>query len=383
MGRPKKFIYHNRDYTFKVKQGDIFKEHADVMVVPAYTKVDPKYGLEKIVYEKAGKDALIAQRKEYPNDGELRVGKLIETSALNLTNFKKLFHVVPPANRTQDTELLEKCYEECIELARIKHYQSLIIPLIGSKNMMFSVIDAYIAAKNSIERALFSIKGNKPTVTLVVTADAVYYINAYENGNDIFQNYELTGEPEEYAVRMSDMLKTIKNKDLSRTIYNYIKKEKEAFENRYENSAKNKYAAQLMSGIMQTWLDEQSKDGTTLDKSISNLERITNISKSTIKSILSPEEKGASYRTHDRNNKIKLAVAMKLKTEDRYKFIIADDKEPPYPYSEFEKHLELVLEELNNKGDYSTVKARLKEMGFDLDLCEKINKRNRSKDKDR
>ena len=64
MGRPKEFIYHNNDYTFKVKQGDIFKEHADVMVVPAYTKVDPKYGLEKIVYEKAGKDALIEQRKK-------------------------------------------------------------------------------------------------------------------------------------------------------------------------------------------------------------------------------------------------------------------------------------------------------------------------------
>lgn len=378
MGRPKEFIYHNNDYTFRVKQGDIFKEHADVMVVPAYTKVDPKYGLEKIVYEKAGKDALIAQRKKYPKDGELRVGELLETSALNLNNVKKLFHVVPPANRNQETELLEKCYEKCIELASNKHYQSLIVPLIGSKNMMFSVIDSYIAAKHSIERTLLSIKGKKPTVTLVVTEGALYYINAYENGNDIIQNYDLTGEPEEYAVRMQDMLKVIENKELSLKIYINIKKEKEANSKKYKNYAKNKYAAMLMSGIMRTWLDKQSKDGTTRNKSISDLETITNISKSAIKSILSPEEKNNSYITHDRKYKIRLAVAMKLKTEDRYKFIMVDDNEALYPYSEFEKHLELVLAELNGSGKYGVVKEMLKQKGFELDLCEKINNRKKT-----
>ena len=339
MGRPRKYIYHNKDYTFRVKQGDIFKETADVMVVPAFTKVDPKFGLEKIVYEKAGKEALIKERKRYQNGGELKICGLLETSAQNLKNVKCLFHVVPPANRTQDIDLLEKCYEVCIDHAVNKKYDSVIFPLIGSKNMMFSVFDAYKAAKNSIERKLIENKTGTLTVTLVVSPGAVCYIDALENGRDIYCTPEITQEPFEYAVRMQDMLKTIESKDLSRELYTKMQKDRKAYEKRDINVVKNLFAANVMREILDSRLTEISnKTGTSRSKCINELAKKSDVSESTIKSIISDKRTKQVIHKHDRNTKIRLAVALKLNTQERIRFIIADDNEPPYPCGEFENH---------------------------------------------
>lgn len=381
MGRPRKYIYHNKDYTFRVKQGDIFKETADVMVVPAFTKVDPKFGLEKIVYEKAGKEALIKERKRHPNGGELKICGLLETSAQNLKNVKRLFHIVPPANRTHDFELLEKCYENCIELASTKQYESIIFPLIGAKNMMFSNIDAYRAAKNGIERALSAIKGKKPIVTLVVCDEKVTNcIKHFIDGKTtIYCSFEMTGDKEEYATRMQDMLNTFKNKDAALDIYKTVQRDRKAFKQGFKNPANNRYAANVMQEIIDDWIQKQIVDkNINVNKSIAILSGLTQIGETTLKDIYNPQKKGDNtYRKHDRMIKIQLAVAMKLDLEKRTRFIIADEGESPYPYNDFEDNLELVLAELGDSADYQTVEKALKEKGFSLTQDFKIKGRSK------
>ncbi|MBR6391635.1 MAG: macro domain-containing protein [Lachnospiraceae bacterium] len=116
---------------FKIIRNDITKVVADAIVNTA--NPDPIYasGTDGAIYEAAGADELLAERRKI---GEMRIGQAGYTPAFNLAA-KYIIHTVGPAwdgGNCGELDSLRQCYENSLKLADELKCRSIAFPLIST-----------------------------------------------------------------------------------------------------------------------------------------------------------------------------------------------------------------------------------------------------------
>ena len=116
---------------FKIVRNDITKVEADIIVNTANPKPKCVSGTDLAIYEAAGKEALLAERKTI---GPIERGEIAVTGAYNL-NAKYIIHTVGPVwidGNHHELEILERCYRLPLQKAIELGCQSIAFPLIST-----------------------------------------------------------------------------------------------------------------------------------------------------------------------------------------------------------------------------------------------------------
>lgn len=116
---------------FKIVRNDITKVEADIIVNTANPKPKCVSGTDLAIYEAAGKEALLAERKTI---GPIERGDIAVTGAYNL-NAKYIIHTVGPIwvdGNHRELEILERCYRLPLQKAVELGCQSIAFPLIST-----------------------------------------------------------------------------------------------------------------------------------------------------------------------------------------------------------------------------------------------------------
>ena len=162
---------------FEIIRNDITKVRADAVVNTANPHVAVGSGVDRAIYEAAGRDALLAERAVI---GELRPGECAATPAFELPA-KYIIHTVGPAwegGSSGEIETLARCYRGCLEKAEELKCGSVAFPLISSGTYGFPKDAALKTAVSEISSFLF---GSDMTVYLVV-----YNKEAFEISGKVF-----------------------------------------------------------------------------------------------------------------------------------------------------------------------------------------------------
>ena len=116
---------------FKIIRDDITKVKADAIVNPVNPEVCIGGGVESAIYEAAGKEKLLEERKEL---GRLQPGKVGVTEAFNL-DAKYIVHVSGlywKGGNSFEARCLEECYEKALKAALDKGCKSIAFPLLAT-----------------------------------------------------------------------------------------------------------------------------------------------------------------------------------------------------------------------------------------------------------
>ena len=142
---------------FRIIRNDITKVKADVIVNTANPKPAIGGGTDSAIYEAAGKEQLLAERKKI---GNIKRGDVAITPAFNL-KAKHIFHTVGPiweGGNKGEYEILRSCYEKSLNLAAQMKCKSIAFPLIATGvygfpkdqalNIAVSVINPFLLEHN-------------------------------------------------------------------------------------------------------------------------------------------------------------------------------------------------------------------------------------------
>jgi hypothetical protein len=116
---------------FKIIRDDITKVKSDAIVNPANPKPVIGGGVESAIYEAAGREKLLEERKEL---GRLQPGKVGVTEAFNL-DAKYIVHVSGlywKGGNSFEARCLKECYEKALKAALDKGCKSIAFPLLGT-----------------------------------------------------------------------------------------------------------------------------------------------------------------------------------------------------------------------------------------------------------
>lgn len=116
---------------FKIIRNDITKVTADVIVNTANPKPVFGGGTDQAIYEAAGIDVLLEERKKI---GNIQRGDIAVTEAFSL-NAKYIIHTVGPAwmdGKHKEFEILENCYYKSLSKAIDLGCESIAFPLIST-----------------------------------------------------------------------------------------------------------------------------------------------------------------------------------------------------------------------------------------------------------
>lgn len=116
---------------FKIIRDDITKVKADAIVNPANPEPVIGGGVESAIYEVAGREKLLEERKEL---GRLQPGKVGVTEAFNL-DAKYIVHVSGlywKGGNSFEARCLKECYEKALKAALDKGCKSIAFPLLGT-----------------------------------------------------------------------------------------------------------------------------------------------------------------------------------------------------------------------------------------------------------
>ena len=133
--------------SFSIVYGDILDYKADAIVMPANPKPVIGKGLDSYIYRKAGKNRLLAARK---NIGNIDFGEAESTSAFDL-DYKYIIHTVPPAwngGSNDEEKLLRHCYEESLKIAFRLECKSIIFPVLATGVLRYPFYKAIEVAKS-------------------------------------------------------------------------------------------------------------------------------------------------------------------------------------------------------------------------------------------
>ncbi len=114
-------------------QGDITKIKVDAIVNAANSGMLMGGGVDGAIRRAAGKslqEECVKLRREKIPEG-LKTGEAILTKAYNLTA-KIIIHTVGPRCYSQDINLLEKCYVNCLRLAEENNCETIAFPAIST-----------------------------------------------------------------------------------------------------------------------------------------------------------------------------------------------------------------------------------------------------------
>ena len=149
---------------FQIIRNDITKVKADIIVNTANPKPTFNGGVDSAIYEAAGKEKLLAERKKI---GDIAPGEAAITPAFSL-NAKYIIHTVGPTwkdGKHSELEILKSCYEKSLDLALQNNCESIAFPLIATGVYGFPKDKALQIATSVIQEFLFE---HEMSITLVV-----------------------------------------------------------------------------------------------------------------------------------------------------------------------------------------------------------------------
>ncbi len=152
---------------FQIIRNDITKVKADAIVNTANPNVDIGDGVEKAIYNAAGREELLVERKKI---GKLSVGDVAITKAFNL-DAKYIMHV----SRTYwidgtkgEEDLLRACYNKALNIAYENNCETIAFPLIATGTYGFP---KELGIKIAIESFTTFLQEHEMEITLVVFGD--------------------------------------------------------------------------------------------------------------------------------------------------------------------------------------------------------------------
>jgi O-acetyl-ADP-ribose deacetylase (regulator of RNase III) len=157
---------------FKIIRNDITRVHADAVVNTANPKPVIGSGTDHAVYEAAGTELLLAERKKI---GNIKPGDAVATSAFSLSA-RYIIHTVGPRwidGCHGEYDILTSCYRKSLTLAENLGCKSIAFPLIATGVYGFPKEAALTIALNEIRSFLGH---SDMTVTLVVFGRGTYKI---------------------------------------------------------------------------------------------------------------------------------------------------------------------------------------------------------------
>jgi len=116
---------------FMIIRNDITKVEADAIVNTANPMPVIGSGTDSAIYEAAGKEQLLAERKKI---GQMKRGEAKETPAFNL-NAKYIIHTIGPAwtgGLNGEADILHQCYKNSLNLAKSLNCSSIAFPLLAT-----------------------------------------------------------------------------------------------------------------------------------------------------------------------------------------------------------------------------------------------------------
>ena len=149
---------------FKIIRNDISKVKADAIVNTANPKPCVGSGTDSAVYEAAGIEALLAERRKI---GDITPGQAISTGAYNL-DAKYIIHTVGPVwtdGNHGERDILRACYQNSLALAGKQNCESIAFPLIATGTYGFPKDEALSIALSEIGGFLLT---HEMEITLVV-----------------------------------------------------------------------------------------------------------------------------------------------------------------------------------------------------------------------
>lgn len=149
---------------FQIIRNDITKVRADIIVNSANPEPIVGTGTDSAVYEAAGKEELLRERKKI---GHIKPGNVAYTDAF-AADAEYIIHTVGPVwvdGNHGEREELHLCYRNSLELAKELGAQSIAFPLISSGNYRFPKDEALSIALFEISSFLMK---NDMLVILVV-----------------------------------------------------------------------------------------------------------------------------------------------------------------------------------------------------------------------
>ena len=165
---------------FQIIRHDITKVHADAIVNTANPRPEYGGGTDYAVYQAAGAEALLAERKKI---GRIAVGEANVTPAFRL-NAKYIIHTVGPIwvdGEHREFENLASCYRKSLNLAQQLGCGSIAFPLISTGTYGFPKDKALQIALDTVREFLTY---SEMQVILVVFDRKAYELSA-ELGQDV------------------------------------------------------------------------------------------------------------------------------------------------------------------------------------------------------
>ena len=156
---------------FSIIRNDITKVRADAIVNSANPDPEVGTGADSAVYEAAGKDLMLAERKKI---GAMKPGEAAVTPAFHLPA-KYVIHTVGPVwidGKHGEFEVLRSCYRKSLLLAEHLGCESIAFPLIATGNYGFPKDKALDIALAVIRDHL---EYSELNVTLVVFDRSAYH----------------------------------------------------------------------------------------------------------------------------------------------------------------------------------------------------------------
>lgn len=166
---------------FKIVRNDITRIKADAIVNTANPKPVYMAGTDAAVYEAAGAEKLLEERKKI---GPIEEGCVAVTPAFDL-DARYIFHTVGPSWQGGDhgeAETVKRCYENCLSKAEELGIESIAFPLIATGVYGFPKTDALLIATSVFSTFLAE---HELEITLVV-----FDSESFELSGKIFQGID-------------------------------------------------------------------------------------------------------------------------------------------------------------------------------------------------
>lgn len=166
---------------FQIIRNDITKVKADAIVNTANPEVTIGSGVDRAIYEAAGKDKLMAARAEI---GDLEVGNVAITPAFDL-NAKYIIHSSGPiwqGGNEDEAEKLRLCYDRALKLAFDKGCKSIAFPLMATGSYGFP---KELGIQIAVDAFRDFLESYDMEITLVVFGDKAYKISGTIYGEEI------------------------------------------------------------------------------------------------------------------------------------------------------------------------------------------------------
>lgn len=187
---------------FQIIRNDITKVKADAIVNTANPRPVIGSGTDTAIYQAAGKDALLAERKKI---GNIAPGEAVYTDAFDL-NARYIIHTVGPGwidGNSQERDILRCCYENSLTLADQLNCKSIAFPLIATGVYGFPKDEALQIALSVISKFLISHEMN---VILVVFDREAFQLSGRILGDIaefIDDHYQSSAQETEYGNGLS------------------------------------------------------------------------------------------------------------------------------------------------------------------------------------